>query len=124
MKGMPDNNNNLRSIAIIGGGSAGWMSAAALANTVRGNCKVTLVESEMIGMIGVGEATIPPIQLFNKRLGIDEYEFMRATQGTYKLGIQFVNWGRQGHRYFHPFGPYGADFDVVPLHHYWLMGRA
>ena len=89
---MPDNNDNLRRIAIIGGGTAGWMSAAALTHAVQGNCKVTLIESEMIGTIGVGEATIPPIRLFNQRLGIDEYEFMRQTQGSYKLGIQFMNW--------------------------------
>ena len=122
--GMSDENNKLRRIAVIGGGSAGWMAAAALANTLQGDCKITLVESEMIGTIGVGEATIPPIRLFNDRLGIDEHEFLRHAQGTYKLGIQFVNWARQGHSYFHPFGPYGADFDVVPLHHYWLRARA
>lgn len=121
---MPDKNNNLRSIAVIGGGTAGWMSAAALANALQGDCKVTLVESEMIGTIGVGEATIPPIRLFNQRLGIDEYEFMQYTQGTYKLGIQFVDWARKGHHYFHPFGPFGADFDMVPLHDFWLQARA
>lgn len=123
---MSDDNkkNNLRSIAVIGGGSAGWMCAAALANSLRGQCKITLVESEMIGTVGVGEATIPPIRLFNQRLGIDEHEILSHTQGSYKLGIQFVNWGRLGHRYFHPFGPFGADFDIVPLHHYWLRARA
>ncbi len=127
---MPDkndpnhNNTNLRSIAIIGGGTAGWMCAAALADALRGACKITLVESEMIGTVGVGEATIPPIRLFNQRLGIDEHEILRKTQGSYKLGIQFVNWGKQGHRYFHPFGPFGADFDIVPLHHFWLRARA
>ena len=121
---VPNNNDSLTSIAIIGGGSAGWMAAAAISNAVRGDCAITLIESEEIGTVGVGEATIPPIKLFNKRLGIDENEFIRATQGTFKLGIQFVNWGRVGHRYFHPFGPFGADFDIVPLHHYWLRARA
>lgn len=121
---MRGNDRSLQKVAIIGGGSAGWMTAAALANALRGSCSITLVESEQIGTVGVGEATIPPIRLFNQRLGIDEHDFLKATQGTYKLGIQFVNWAREGHRYFHPFGPYGADFDIVPIHHYWLRARA
>ncbi len=110
----------LRSIAIIGGGSAGWMAAAALANAVGQSIAITLVESDEIGTVGVGEATIPPIKLFNAQLGIDEAEFVRATQGSFKLGIEFVGWGAQDSRYFHPFGSYGADFDRVPLHHYWV----
>jgi tryptophan 7-halogenase len=116
--------HRLRAIAVIGGGSAGWMAAAALANAVRGGCAITLVESEEIGTVGVGEATIPPIKIFNQMLGLDENEFVARTQGSFKLGIEFINWGIKGQRYFHPFGTFGAEFDVVPLHHYWLKARA
>ena len=114
----------IRRIVIVGGGTAGWMTAAALSNALRGNCRIDLVESEEIGIVGVGEATIPPIKYFNRMLGIDERDFLRASKGTYKLGIEFVNWTRQGQRYFHPFGQFGADFDSVPLHQWWLRERA
>ncbi|WP_375427290.1 tryptophan halogenase family protein [uncultured Sphingomonas sp.] len=118
----------LRRIVIVGGGSAGWMAAASIAHTVRGGCEVTVVESDEIGTVGVGEATIPPIKTYLQRLGIDEASFVRATRATFKLGIEFVGWSRPGRRYFHPFGTYGIGFDSVPLHQYWLRealaGRA
>ena len=110
----------LKSIVIVGGGSAGWMTAAALSDAVGQSCTITLIESEAIGTVGVGEATIPPIRHFNRRLGIDEATFVRETQGSYKLGIQFVDWGKLGHSYFHPFGQYGAEFDSVPFYHHWM----
>jgi tryptophan halogenase len=117
----------IEDIVIVGGGSAGWMAAAALANGLGlgrgGPARITLVESEEIGIVGVGEATIPPIRVFNQQLGLSEAEFVAATQGSFKLGIEFVNWGWQGNRYFHPFGTYGTDFDPVSLHHWWLQSR-
>lgn len=113
----------IRKVVIVGGGSSGWMSAAALANALCGQCEITLIESDEIGTVGVGEATIPPIKLFNQQLGINEQEFLQATQGTLKLGIEFINWYKQGESYFHPFGDFGADFDQVPLHHYWLQAQ-
>src|SRR3990170_2485680 len=111
------------SIAIIGGGSAGWMAAAALSRVLPRTVRIVLVESDAIGTIGVGEATIPPIATFNALLGIDENEFVRRTQGSFKLGIEFDGWREPGHRYFHPFGVYGADSGVVPFESLWRRMR-
>ena len=114
---------SIRRIVILGGGSAGWMTAAALANATRGNCSIELIESDAIGTIGVGEATIPPIKLFNQQLGLEENAFVAATGGSFKLGIEFVGWTRPDHRYFHPFDRFPPDFDEVPLYQYWLRER-
>ena len=117
-------NNPIKHIVILGGGSAGWMTAAALSSLLRPeNVKITLVESEQIGTIGVGEATIPDIINFNRLLGIPEDEFMRATNATFKLGIEFNNWGKIGDSYFHPFGMHGADMQGIDFHQYWLQAR-
>ena len=118
------NDKAIRSVVIVGGGTAGWMTAAALANALQAHCRITLIESDEIGTVGVGEATIPPIRTFNETLGIDENEFIKATKGSFKLGIQFKGWGRIDQTYFHPFGSYGRDADMVPLHQYWLAANA
>jgi len=114
----------IRSIAIIGGGSAGWMAAAAISKMFGRGIAVTLVESEEIGLIGVGEATVPHLSAFNRLLEIDEAEFVRQTQGSFKLGIRFDDWGRIGDRYVHGFGTIGRDLGMLPFHQYWLKARA
>ena len=121
---MIETNRAIRSVLIVGGGTAGWMTAAALAHAFGRRCRVTLVESDDIGTVGVGEATIPPIKLFNDTLGIAEADFLRDTRGSFKLGIEFVDWAKLGHRYFHPFGTFGKPFDLVAVHQHWLAARA
>lgn len=111
-------------LMIIGGGTAGWMAAACLRRFLPRDWSVRLVESDEIGTVGVGEATIPQIRLFNDALGIDEDEFLAATQGTIKLGIEFRDWTRVGHRYMHAFGAIGRGLGLVDFHHYWLRARA
>lgn len=117
------NNNNIKSVVIVGGGTAGWMTAAALSKSLDSKVNIRLIESEEIGTVGVGEATIPHIKFFNHLVGFDEKQFLRETNATYKLGIEFVNWGKIGDSYVHPFGPYGIDMQGVHFHHSWLRQK-
>jgi tryptophan halogenase len=117
------NNSLIQNVVIVGGGTAGWMAAMALSTVLGEQYTISVVESDEIGIIGVGEATIPMIQRFNKVVGIDENEFLKATQGTFKLGIEFVNWGTQGQRYIHGFGKIGQGLWMVDFEQYWLKLR-
>lgn len=116
--------NDIRTIVIIGGGTAGWMAAAVLSKAFGPLVTIRLVESEAIGIVGVGEATIPQIQLVNRFLGLDENAFLRATQGTFKLGIRFNGWRSVGDSYLHAFGDIGLSIGLLDFHHYWLRDHA
>ncbi|MFN5783944.1 MAG: tryptophan 7-halogenase, partial [Novosphingobium sp.] len=110
----------IEQIVIVGGGTAGWMAAAALSRLRKGHkLNIALVESEAVGTVGVGEATIPPFVEFNRLLEVDEREMLAASQGSFKLGIQFVNWGKLGDSYIHPFGNYGYQMEGISFHHIW-----
>ena len=115
------NDRQIRQIAIVGGGTAGWMAAAGLAKSLAGmDIQIRLIESPQIGSIGVGEATIPPLLDFIRQLGIAEDDLVRDVKATYKLGIGYRDWTRPGHFYFHPFGPTGPGIGSVPFQAYWL----
>src|ERR671920_1412280 len=111
----PEGDRPLQRVVILGGGTAGWMTAAALIRLLPHACTVRLVESEDIGIVGVGEATLPHLRYFVEMLGIDEAEFMRTTHATFKLGIDFRDFGRPGDRYLHPFGSFGTELNNVPF---------
>ncbi len=116
--------HQIKRLVILGGGTAGWMTAAALSKLLNPNLfTVTLVESDAIGTVGVGEATLPHLRFFNQRLGIDEGEFIRATNATIKAGIEFSNWGNIGDAYIHPFGDYGEPLNNVSFQHYFYQAQ-
>ena len=120
----PVNTPEVKRVVIVGGGTSGWMCAAAIARIAPPDTRITLVESEDIGVIGVGEATIPTLMEFNDFLGIKEHDLLRECQGTYKLGIDFVDWYQKGQSYFHPFGFYGRDTPEFSFHQLWLRLNA
>ena len=115
--------SRVRRVLIVGGGTAGWMTAAGLAKSLGQTIDITLVESDAIGTVGVGEAVIPLIKSFHALLELKEDEFLRSVNGTFKLGIEFENWGQVGESYFHPFGPTGVEAWAAQFHHYWLKAR-
>lgn len=112
----------VKKVVIAGGGTAGWVAAAALSKRLQGLVEIVLVESEQISTVGVGESTVPPVQLFHNLLGINEQEFMSATDATFKLAINFENWGQLGDRYLHPFGVTGKSTFLSDFQHYYLHG--
>jgi tryptophan halogenase len=122
---LKQNNNDaqstpVRSVVIVGGGTAGWMTAASLAHRLqRLGVTIKLVESSSIGTIGVGEATVPAIRRYFQSLGLDAFEVMKATNGTIKLAIEFDGWKHEGQSFMHPFGRFGLEAGPVAFHHLW-----
>jgi len=116
-------NKPIRKVVIAGGGTAGWMTAALLRKVLPAQINIELVESEQIGIIGVGEATIPPIQIFNRFLNLDEQAFLRETHATIKLAIRFENWRKHGEHYYHTFGAPGANLGFCGFQHHWLRAH-
>ena len=119
----PSRSETPTTIVIAGGGTAGWMVAAALGRFLERGFRIRLVESDAIGTVGVGESTIPQMRLFNQALGLDEDAVLRACGGTFKLGIEFVGWSAPGERYMHAFGDVGRDVGMASFQHYWLRAR-
>jgi tryptophan halogenase len=115
--------NQIRKVVIAGGGTSGWVAAAGLSRLLGKVLDITLVESEEIGTVGVGESTVPPIRVFHRLLRIDEQEFLRAVAGSFKLGIWFENWARLGEAYIHPFGRNGQPTWLAEFHHFWLRSQ-
>ena len=124
MPAPPDPANPRKRVVVVGGGTAGWMAASALAKLLPHACHVHLIESAEIGIVGVGEATLPHLRAFIQTLGLDEAKFMAATHATYKLGIDFHDFGRIGDHYLHPFGDFGQPVGGVAFFQYWLRMRA
>ena len=124
MQNLSQSQDRVRRVVIAGGGTAGWMVAACLSKTLGKLLDITLVESDEIGTVGVGEATIPTLVTFHRLLEINEQEFMAATQATFKLGICFENWRDVGENYIHSFGTTGKDHWTAGFQHFWLKGRA
>jgi tryptophan halogenase len=119
------NNQQIKRIAIVGGGTAGWLAASILARALPATgCVIIVIESPQIGTVGVGEATIPPIVDLLRFLSINEADFVRHTKATYKLGIKFTDWSGVGRRYWHPFGTFGASINLRPFQHAWQKARA
>ncbi|MEP1554782.1 MAG: tryptophan halogenase family protein [Paraglaciecola sp.] len=122
MEKMVDN-NLIQNVVIVGGGTAGWITAALMAKVLNKTVNITLIESDEIASVGVGEASIPPIMHLNNALGIDESAFLKATKGTFKLGIEFENWQYQGSKYMHAFGGMGKDFPFCDFYNFWLKSK-
>ncbi|MCO4797696.1 MAG: tryptophan 7-halogenase [Colwelliaceae bacterium] len=117
------NTKKIQNVVIVGGGTAGWVTAALMVKVLGKTINITLIESDKIGTIGVGEATIPPIIPFNNALGLDEKAFLKATKGTLKLGIEFENWKQKGDKYMHAFGGVGKNFPFCDFYHFWVKSQ-